>query len=385
VTSNAGRRSVRGRIAFIKRGPFSHLNAGILEQLRKHFGSSHEIEVLDIIDSFLRRRPWVGARNLLEIARLYAPQILSGRQSFRSAFYRTPYIARAIREFVLERLESRSQEFAFTIQTQSLFDAHLSRVPHFVYTDHTHLANLRYPSFDSKRLFAPEWIECERAIYQHATLNLAMGSHVEQSLVEVYGVSTDCAVTVPVGSNIDPSPTALENDGFRNGVILFVGIDWERKGGPDLVIAFEQLAKIYPHARLVIVGCEPALRHPRIEIAGRLPLAGVEKWLRRATVFCLPSLIEPFGVAPIEALMHGIPVVATRVGALPDIVCEGSGYLVAPGDPHALKAALSDLLSDPDKCARFGQRGREHILQRFTWEESGNRMAAAIRSKLSDL
>jgi glycosyltransferase involved in cell wall biosynthesis len=383
VDPQGGNGGALRKIAFIKRGPFSHLNAGILEQLRKHFGSGYEIEVLDIIESFLRTHPWVAARNLLEIARLYAPQLLSRRQTFRSAFYRTPYLARAIRDFIVGRLAPRAHEFAFTLQTQSLFDAHLPGVPHFVYTDHTHLANLRYPSFDSSRLFAPAWIECERAIYHHATLNLVMGSHVEQSLVEDYGVSPDRAVTVPVGSNIAPQLIELDNDGFQNGVILFVGIDWERKGGPTLVAAFERLAQRHLQARLVLVGCDPPVKHPRIEVIGRLPLAGVEGWLRRASVFCLPSRIEPFGVAPIEALMHGIPVVATRIGALPDIVCDGSGYLVVPDDADALEAALADLVSDPEKCRRFGQHGREHVLRHFTWDASGERMAAAIRSKLA--
>ncbi len=369
----------RRRIAFLKRGLFSYSNVRTLEQLRAQF-PAHALEVIDVTDDLLRRRPWVPLLAGLAALRRYGGHILARRQSLRATFFRTPLAFHATRRLILDRLAPHAAEYAFTFQTQSLFDAHLPGVPHFVYTDHTHLANLRYPSFDRTLLAAPEWIACERTIYEHATLNFVMGGHVARSLVEDYGLPAARAATVFAGSNIDPTPVALDNVDFTNRTILFLGIDWERKGGPTLLAAFARLVQRVPDARLIIAGCTPRTSDPRIEVHGKLPREEVKALLRRASLLCLPTRMEPFGIAPIEAHHHGLPVVATRLGAIPDMVLDGqSGHLVPPDDPAALAAALADLLLDPAKSRRFGECGRAHVAAHFTWEATGQKIAAAIR------
>jgi glycosyltransferase involved in cell wall biosynthesis len=370
------------KIAFIKRGRFSYSNDRTLEQLRRHF-PEHEIEVIDVVQDLLRWHPWVPLVNLLAVWRAFGRHMASGTLTIWNTFYHTPFIARQIRRLILGQLGKRSGEFAFTLQTQSLYDAHLPGVPHFVYTDHTHLANLAYPSFDRAHLASPEWIDLEHEIYDNATLTFVMGSHVERSLVSDYGVAPGRIRCVYAGSNIDPAPVALENDGFRNGVVLFIGTEWERKGGPTLLAAFEQVRSQFPNARLIIVGCEPDLSSPGVEVRGRLPREEVKELMRRASVFCLPTRVEPFGIACIEAAQHGLPVVATRIGAIPDIVLhEKSGLLVEPDDCAGIATALGDLLSDPDRCRRFGECGRAHVLGRFTWDATGAKIASAIRECL---
>jgi glycosyltransferase involved in cell wall biosynthesis len=252
-----------------------------------------------------------------------------------------------------------------------------------VYTDHTHLANLAYPSFDRTQLASPKWIELEREIYENATLTFVMGSHVERSLIADYGLAPGRIHCVYAGSNIDPAPVTLQNDGFRNGVVLFVGTEWKRKGGPMVLAAFEQVRQRIPNARLIIVGCEPDVRGSGVEVRGRVARDEVKKLLRRASVFCLPTRVEPFGIACIEAAQHGLPVVATRIGAIPDIVLhEMSGLLVEPDDSADIAMAVCDLLDDPERCRRYGECGRAHVLERFTWNSTGEKIAAAIRQRL---
>jgi glycosyltransferase involved in cell wall biosynthesis len=369
----------RRRIAFIKRGLFSYSNVRTLEQLRAQF-STHEIEVIDVSSDLLQRRPWVPLLAALAAFGCYGRRLLTRRQSLRAVFFRTPFAFHATRRLIRARLAPCAAEYAFTFQTQSLFDAHLPGVPHFVYTDHTHLANLRYPSFERSLLAKPEWITCERTIYENATLTFVMGGHVARSLVEDYGLPAARTATVFAGSNIDPAPVALDNADFTNRTILFIGIDWERKGGPVLLEAFAQLARRVPEARLIIAGSTPRTDDPRIDVRGKIPRDEVKSLLRRASVLCLPTRMEPFGIAPIEAHHHGLPVVATRLGAIPDMVLDGeSGHLVPPDDPAALAAALEDLLLDPAKARRFGQRGRVHVAEHFTWEATGRKIATAIR------
>jgi glycosyltransferase involved in cell wall biosynthesis len=89
-------------------------------------------------------------------------------------------------------------------------------------------------------------------------------------------------------------------------------------------------------------------------------------YLRALDLLVLPSLWESFPLAPLEALACGVPVLATRVGGLPEAVEEGiSGRLVPPADEGALTAALAELLAAPDRLDEMGARGRAIAAERF--------------------
>ena len=181
------------------------------------------------------------------------------------------------------------------------------------------------------------------------------------------------------------SDQLLENDGYRNRTVLFIGIDWERKGGPELVAAFERLLARIPGARLRIVGASPKIAHPQIEVLGRVPLDRVKQLITQASVLCLPSRFEPFGIAVLEAFALKVPAVVTRIGALEHLVADGqTGRVVPPGDIAALAAALADLLADPEKCRRYGETGHRFALEHFTWEAVGKKFRAEIMPLLGE-
>jgi glycosyltransferase involved in cell wall biosynthesis len=93
----------------------------------------------------------------------------------------------------------------------------------------------------------------------------------------------------------------------------------------------------------------------------------------------LPTLNEPFGLVLLEAFSYGLPIVATRIGAIPEIVEDGeSGYLVGPQNRDDLADRLTTLLGDPARCAHFGERGRQRVRERYSWGETGRRIAAHI-------
>jgi glycosyltransferase involved in cell wall biosynthesis len=110
-----------------------------------------------------------------------------------------------------------------------------------------------------------------------------------------------------------------------------------------------------------------------------VPLQDVARYYRGASVFCLPTLNEPFGLVFLEAFSYGLPVVATRIGAIPEIVAEGeSGYLVSPQNSGELAQVLQLLLSDPARCERFGAFGRKMLGHRYSWQETGMKLATHI-------
>ncbi|AOJ18072.1 glycosyl transferase family 1 [Burkholderia cenocepacia] len=97
----------------------------------------------------------------------------------------------------------------------------------------------------------------------------------------------------------------------------------------------------------------------RVRFAGWLDGASKARFYREASIFCLPSQFESFGIVALEAMFHGVPVVATRVGGLPELVVEGmTGYLVARGNPVVLADAMYGLLSDRERAKRMGAAGR---------------------------
>jgi glycosyltransferase involved in cell wall biosynthesis len=104
-----------------------------------------------------------------------------------------------------------------------------------------------------------------------------------------------------------------------------------------------------------------------------------------SSIFCLPTVHEPFGIAFVEAMMHRLPVVATRVGAVPDMVDDGvNGYLVSPGDARALAEALCKLLADPAHCGALGARGYQKAAHLYTWPRTGQRIRARIMRTLAE-
>ena len=362
-------------IAFFRLRPEPPANQSMARQLQQTF-PEFEVEVIDVARRVKQRRPLV-ALNLLAVLKTYGPRAFLKKSQLKRYFYRTPFIFRAIKSLAADHV--KKENYAFSFQMQSIFDASTPGLPHFVYTDHTHLANLNYPHFDRRKIFADAWVQLEQTIYHNATSNFTRSSNISRSIIEQYACPADRVQRVYAGSNAQIGDTTLDNNGFRNKNILFVGVDWQRKGGPLLVQAFERVRRVHADAHLTIVGCSPAVNVPNCHVVGPVPLDAMEHYYRRASVFCLPTKVEPFGIVFVEALNYGLPVVAARVGAVPDMVIDGqTGYTVAPGDAEELAEQLIDLLGNPALCRDFGRAGAQLAATRYNWERVGQRMRRVI-------
>jgi glycosyltransferase involved in cell wall biosynthesis len=312
----------------------------------------------------------------------YGIKIALRRATFREAFYTTKYINIKIGQLMKKKITP--DEYVFTFQIQSLIDASTEVVPHFVYTDHTHLARLTYPDFDSRKLRSKKWIKMEQGIYDHAALIFTRSSNISKSLNEQYHISPEKMVLAGVGSNIEINDVKADNNNYSNKNILFVGNDWERKGGPTLLSAFQKILGKHPDARLTIVGSSVQPSIPNCESVGKIPVEMMGDYFRKASIFCLPTKLEPFGVAFIEALYYRLPILATNIGAIPDFVRPGeNGYLVEPGDVDGLAHYLDLLLSDPVMCSTFGEHGYALATANYSWAGVVDKMSKAIRKTLS--
>lgn len=367
------------RIAYVRPGPQPRAAEYVLEQLRRAF-PEYPVDVIEVKDLIRSRRGVFALNGFLALGR-YFPDIVRGRREAGDTYFRTPYLFHAIRSMVRRRVRPDTHVFSF--QIQSLFDASVEGVPHFVYTDHTNLANLTYGEHGLESIYPPSWQRLERQIYHHATRVLVRSRHVARSLQEHYGVDPQKIGCVYAGSNVPVLRAASLAARAASKDILFVGMDWERKGGPDLLAAYRRVRDRHPDATLTVAGVTPRIADPGVRVLGRVGADELDRLYAGAAVFSLPTLREPFGIVFVEAMERGLPIVATDVGALPDMVQDGvNGYLVAPGDVDALADRLTRLLDAPDERLRFGAASRRAAEQRYNWDAVGTAISEEVRRAL---
>lgn len=372
----------RKKIAFLKLGPFSHTNASVIRQLLRCF-SDFQLEVIDVPTLIAGDRRIIF-RNKAAVAASFPWRLITRRSTFQQLFYRTEYMVGEINRRIANRLKPNLHEFAFTLQTQSLCDGSVRGIPHFIYTDHTNLANMSYPIFGKSKVLSERWHRIEQRIYGRAVKVFTMSTHVSSSLIEHYHCSPEKVVCILAGPNAEQDCGPLLNDDYRNKNILFVGTQWEQKGGPLLVEAFKRVLERHPDAQLTIVGVSPRVNVANCDVVGRVPLDRVPSYFRRASIFCLPTQVEAFGIVFLEAMFARIPVVAPGIGALPDFIEDNvNGRLVEPNDVASLAEALITLLDAPEKCRKFAEKSLERVSGRYTWEAVGDRLRDNILNCVS--
>jgi glycosyltransferase involved in cell wall biosynthesis len=225
----------------------------------------------------------------------------------------------------------------------------------------------------------------ETRLYRDACVVFTISDYLRRSFVEDFGLPEDRVDTVGAGANLDLSCVPGPRPGPRNGspTVLFVGKQFERKGGTVLLEAFRTVRARFPSTRLVIVGPpnQPA-SEPGVEWLGNLDKNRPEEWARlvaayrESDVFCLPSLFEPFGIVLLEAMFFGLPCVGTAAWAIPEMIADGqTGYTVPRGDVTTLADRLSRLLADRSQAHRMGLAGRRRAEERFSWAVVAARIA----------
>lgn len=356
---------MRKKIAFIQPKPWPLTNVKIAEALAKQF-SNYDIEVINTED-LIKAKFNILVINTFLTWITYGKDIATGSKKFKDAFWRTPYIFQTIRKLLKQKLSKQS--YFFTFQAQSLFDCSLPNVPHFIYTDHTHLANLNYPDFNIKKLYPEKWVDLERQIYANAVKIFVQSSNIQKSMIEQYQQPPDKVICVYAGNNVETDISVTEDKSYTEQNILFVGLDWERKGGPELIEAFKLVLDKHPNASLTIAGAKPNLQVRNCKILGKIASADLRTYYETATLFCMPTRLEPFGIVFLEAMQARLPIIGTNVGAIPDFLQNNwNGILVEPGDIQGIANGIIKLLENPDLCRLYGDRNLNLIKNLYSWQ-----------------
>jgi glycosyltransferase involved in cell wall biosynthesis len=244
----------------------------------------------------------------------------------------------------------------------------------------------------------------ERGMIQHAieraTVLTSLTRHCADSYREV-GLTAAVRV-LHYGIDIDRFAAAGADEARRRlglpaagPVVLYVGRLVRDMGLHTLVAAAPAILGEWPDARLLVVGADGELRsqaeqlaaaHPgRVTLRVNVPEAELPAMYAAATLVVAPTLGHRAcgSLAAAEAMAAGKPVVATRVGGIPEYVADGeTGLLVPPDDPAALAAAVTALLHDPARLDRFGRAGRARVEATFDSGKTNARIEQLFRSLL---
>lgn len=242
----------------------------------------------------------------------------------------------------------------------------------------------------------------ERTAILDADAVIAVSNGTKEDILRVYPIAPERVHVIYNGIDLNEyrkagETTALETYGVDSAspYVLFVGRITRQKGVTHLVDAIQYLPR---NTQVVLCAGAPDTPEIAIEMRQKVEEAReknprvvwIEKMISKpeviqlysnARVFCCPSVYEPFGIINLEAMACGAPVVASATGGIKEVVVDGeTGYLVPfeqdpvtnfPTKPDQfakdLAEKISNLLSNPEKCKRFGEAGRKRVEEKFSW------------------
>jgi starch synthase len=263
--------------------------------------------------------------------------------------------------------------------------------PCYSYHDGTLTDYLRSP-FASKNLSRrriDQAMAYEYEVYSSMTRVLTMSEFHRQSIIQDFHIPQERVVNVGFGANLDELPPYVPGKEYRTREVLFIGTDFERKGGPNLLKAFQRVTERYPDAKLHIVGPR-ALEIPRAFSRGVIlhgflnktvpeQKAHIDELYRRCALFVLPSLREGVGVSCVESMLHRLPCLVSNGWGLTDAVIPGeTGDLVEPGNVDELAQKLLRYLGDAAALQEMGEKAYRTALNVFSWPLVVDRILGAV-------
>jgi glycosyltransferase involved in cell wall biosynthesis len=298
-------------------------------------------------------------------------------------------LARRYAQYALYRGESATP-CDVVLQIQDLAPL---RTPYLVFQDlsydvlldelDAHGSLVHFPSLtrsDAQRLR-----DRQHRIYESAAGILAMSQWFADHLVRVSGVPADRVHVVHPGasaaladSDSDPVPSIRERPRRR---LLFVGKDFVTKAGEQVLAALALLrADVDPEITLTVVGPKewplPGEPPAGVRFLGRLPIERLRALYAEHDLFVMPSRFEGFGIALVEALAHGLPCVARKAFAMPEIVRPGdNGDLVTGDEPAELAAIVAHLLGDDGVYERTAKQAAE-VRRYYSWSRAADDVLA---------
>jgi glycosyltransferase involved in cell wall biosynthesis len=243
--------------------------------------------------------------------------------------------------------------------------------------------------------------KAEQLAIDKASLIFYTSEWARQNALKVYNANPDKVKEIPSGSNMEGKLSEEDVDNLiksrRSGSVvnlLFVGVDWKRKGGDLAVATVEALLKDGINATLTVIGCTLPAKFENLAYIQSFPFIsknnqeGIDKltsFFEQATFFLLPTRAECFGVVFAEASSFGLPVITSDVGGNTSAVLHGQTGYCLPLDAFPEKAAemINGLLRSELQYEQFSLNSFSHFRRSLNWEVIGRKAVNEMMNLLS--
>lgn len=295
-------------------------------------------------------------------------------------------------------LEKRPVDILFVCASPQLISYINTRIPIVLMTDATFKQIQEYyPYFSnlSKRNVR-QGIELDKKAFLKASHCLLTSDWCKRSAINDYGVSEESISVTNLGANLENVPSQNELSFDKNGTcrLLFLGVEWERKGGNIAVETFRLLKKEGINVHLQIIGCTPPddlstdnniSIIPFLDKNNSSDLNKLHKILLDTDFLLLPSRAECAGVVFSEASAYGIPSITTDTGGVSSVVENGiNGYTLPPdAAPEEYAVLIRNIYSDDESFFRLRKSSRAHYDSHMTWQRWHDRFFQIAKSILN--
>ena len=252
-----------------------------------------------------------------------------------------------------------------------------------LYLDHTCALSKKHPDFGGiiKYPELSDYVESmEKDVYKKADMIFTMSENVRSSLIMDYGVDGEKVFVIGAGPNIDAIPDFSHDRHYDGETILFVGKDFYRKGGVFLLDAFKKVKDKLKNVKLHIVGYSLDRGIDGVASYGQIGWDKIVDFYKKASLFVMPTLKEPFGLAFLEAMAYQLPCIGTYIEAVPEIIENNvNGLLVEPANPDALGDAIISILSDKELMRKMGANGYSKVKDYYNWPATASRFMDIVK------
>jgi len=357
-------------------------------------GSGYQLFQALIKNNSLEDAIGVEAKNISRYLGL-AKNFSFSREIWRKKFYLdTQYYEALTRQVGLEISKYQSTKY---LQIGAIYDVPSVASKNsqcFSYHDGNVVEMMQSPIFPhqlrNKAMQARIW---EKNVYDKMTKIFTMSEYLRESFINKFNIPENKVINVGVGNNFG-APVSIPYKSRQEKEIVFIGIDFNRKGGNELVRAFSKIKHKHPTAILNIIGPKAVpsilresamatgvIFHGFLDRSLQSSSTLFESILNRGSLVILPSLYEPFGIGLLEAMAYGMPGIATNRWAFPEIINSGqTGELIEPGAVDDLAEKMDYYLSNSDIRFQHGVNARESVMSKFSWETVAGKIKAEILS-----
>jgi glycosyltransferase involved in cell wall biosynthesis len=284
-------------------------------------------------------------------------------------------------------LQQRNYDALFTNASVAVFFSRaFRRTPTLIDFDSTPIQIDSMEAYTTKRdpwLIEGLKFQLFRTMLHSATILQVWSRWARQSVVEDYGVPSEKVVVNPPGVNLTfwkPDATAHRRTSDQPVRVLFVGGDFRRKGGTHLLEWYQNQDPT--NYELHVVTREPVAPRPGLFIYNNMQpnSPDLKRLYMQSDLFVLPSMGECFGIATVEAMAAGLPVIASDVGGTADIIEPGrNGYIIPAGSAAAINQAITAIASDKSRMHDMGLQSRQIAEERFDLEVNARRTLSWLK------